>query len=83
MPIYIQGDINYTGVIVDVSDRRQKTDIRKLTDSLVKMRSIDGVSFVMKDDPQRNIELGVIAQDVEKVYPELVVTSPEGIKSMN
>jgi hypothetical protein len=79
----VQGDINYTGVIVDVSDRRQKTDIIKLTNALEKMQSIEGVSFVMKNDPERNVELGVIAQDVEKVYPQLVVTSPDGIKSMN
>lgn len=79
----VQGDINYTGVIVDVSDRRQKTDIRNLTNALEKLRFVEGVSFVMRDDPERTVELGVIAQDVEKIYPQLVVTSPDGIKSMN
>lgn len=79
----VVGDINYTGVIADVSDRSQKTDIRNLTNVLDKLRYVEGVSFVMKDDPRKQVELGLIAQDVEKVYPELVVTSNEGIKSLN
>lgn len=79
----VQGDINYTGTLADVSDRTQKTDIRNLTDVLDKLRYVEGVSFVMKDDPKKRTELGLIAQDVEKVYPELVMTSREGIKSLN
>ena len=34
----VAGDINFTGTITDVSDRRQKTDIRKLTNTLKKLR---------------------------------------------
>ena len=47
------------------------------------LRTVEGVSFIMKDDPERKVELGVIAQDVEKVYPQLVRVTPEGVKSMN
>lgn len=79
----VVGDINYTGVLVDVSDRSQKTDIRHLRSVLSKMHSIHGVSFVMKNDPKRQVELGLIAQDVEAVYPQLVHTDPQGIKSLN
>jgi Chaperone of endosialidase len=45
--------------------------------------ALEGVSFVMKDDPDKNTELGLIAQDVEAVYPELVRTGADGIKSLN
>lgn len=79
----VVGDINYTGVLVDVSDRRQKENIRNLTGALDKLRYIDGVSFTMKDDPEKAVELGLIAQDVEQVYPVLVHTDPEGVKSLN
>jgi len=41
------------------------------------------VSFTMKDDPKQEIELGVIAQDVEPIFPVLVQTDANGMKSMN
>lgn len=79
----VQGNINYTGVLVDVSDRRQKENIRNLTGALDKLRYVEGVSFTMKNDPERKVELGLIAQDVEQVYPFLVQTDPQGVKSLN
>lgn len=66
------GDIEYTGVITDVSDRRRKEDIQPLQNGLATIEKIDGVSFVMKGDESKRVEFGVIAQDVEKVLPELV-----------
>lgn len=79
----VVGDINYTGVTTDVSDRRQKDNIKPLTDALEKVTSLQGVSFTMKNDPKKDIELGVIAQDVEPFFPELVRTQNNGVKSMN
>lgn len=76
------GDIHYTGIALDVSDRAMKDDIRALDQSLDKIRWLSGVSFVMKDDANRERELGLIAQDVEPVYPELVKTH-DGIRSLN
>lgn len=76
------GDIHYTGVIVDVSDKMMKEEIRPLTSSLNKIRRLSGISFVMKDDAKRERELGLIAQDVETVFPELVRTH-DGIRSLN
>ena len=79
----VVGDINYTGVLADVSDQRQKTNIQTLQNAVEKIRHINGVSFVMKNDPDASPELGLIAQDVEKVYPELVRTDAQGMKSLN
>jgi hypothetical protein len=78
----VVGDIAFTGVLRDISDRRKKRDVRVLTDALDKIGRIDGVSFVMKEGDGAT-ELGLIAQDVEAVYPELVATGPDGIKSLN
>jgi len=47
------------------------------------LRSIEGVSFVMKDDAKAQRELGVIAQDVQKVYPDLVIETPDGMLGLN
>lgn len=78
----VNGSIEFTGTIRDMSDRRQKTDIRVLTDALDAVSKIDGVSFKMKDG-DGSTELGLIAQDVEAVYPELVFTGPDGTKALN
>ena len=49
--LYVVGDIEYTGELTDVSDRRLKKDIENLTaDQLQKIIALQGVSFRMKDD---------------------------------
>lgn len=68
----VVGDIHYTGVITDVSDIRMKYDIKPLDSPLRKLISLNGFSFKMIGDPKQQIEFGVAAQDVQKVFPELV-----------
>ena len=52
-----------------------------------KIRQLRGVSWEWREDaPEEAKEqpgLGVIAQEVEKVFPELVETTPEGLKKVN
>lgn len=79
----VVGDINYTGVLTDVSDRGQKDEVKPLNDSLSRLLTLQGYSFVMKDDPAHRIEYGLIAQEVEAAFPELVITAPDGIKTLN
>jgi endosialidase-like protein len=71
------------------SDVRTKTKIRQLDGSLDKLACIRGIAFEWSDAPtsterpgQSNI--GVIAQEVEAVFPELVsVYGDEGYKAVN
>lgn len=85
----VLGDIHYTGSLIDVSDRRLKTDIAPLADSgsmLERIRNIDTYRFRMKADEEGHIEFGVMAQDLKEIFPELVVTNtstPEGYMSVN
>ena len=62
------------------SDRRLKDNIKILdsTDALRKIEQLDGVSFEWKSDGRK--DMGLIAQDVEKVYPELVFTDKDAKK---
>lgn len=63
------------------SDRRLKTDIAPLSSALDNILKLQGVSFTWKDSGKKSV--GLIAQDVEKVYPELVGTNPTtGMKSV-
>ena len=79
----VEGDIEYTGSIADVSDGRLKTKIEALpTTSATSVGQLEPVSFEMKDREGVR-ELGFIAQDVEQVFPELVQESDAGVKSLN
>ena len=68
---------------VSPSDARLKKDIRPLENPLDKITRVRGVSFHWKDEKKgTDREIGVIAQEVEKEFPELVSTDGEGYKSV-
>ncbi|MDP9195638.1 MAG: tail fiber domain-containing protein [Pseudomonadota bacterium] len=64
------------------SDRRLKKDIVPVQNALEKLLKLQGVGFAWKEDGTH--DLGVIAQDVEKVFPELVYDNPanKGMKAV-
>ena len=57
------------------SDARLKTNITPLTNSLDKILHVGGYSFNWKDKTNDRTHIGLIAQDVEKQFPELVSTN--------
>ena len=61
-----------------VSDGRLKTNITPLKNSLSKILSLQGVEYDRIKN--NNHEVGMIAQEVEKIIPELVVENSEGYK---
>lgn len=67
------------------SDRRLKKNIAPLKDSLNEILKLQGVSYNWKD-PEKFGEgqyIGFIAQDLEKVYPQVVRTDKKtGLKSV-
>jgi prepilin-type N-terminal cleavage/methylation domain-containing protein len=67
--------------IYSTSDRRIKDHIVPVERALSRLLDLQGVSYTMKSGGQKN--LGVIAQDVEKVFPELVTTGQDGIKMVS
>lgn len=78
------GLLTYNGTVgtCTVSDGRLKTVDGPLTGSLAKLLQIKGVYYHWKDPAaDRSRQIGVIAQDVEKVFPELVSTDSKGTKS--
>ena len=63
------------------SDLNLKKNIVPLSGQLEKISQLQGVSFDWKKDDKHN--LGLIAQEVEKVYPDLVSTDKiTGLKSV-
>lgn len=60
-------------VITCPSDRRLKTNINKIENPLDKVNKINGYNFNWIDSDKPDV--GVIAQEIEEVYPEVVKSS--------
>jgi len=65
------------------SDKRLKSDIHTLTGGLAKLDELNPVSFRFTADPSKTTHLGLIAQDVQKVYPEAVKTDEKGFLKLD
>lgn len=77
----VSGTINATGDIIAFSDQRMKKDIKTISDSMEKINQLRGVTYSRIDNNEDGI--GVIAQEVESVIPELVKTDNKGMKSVS
>ena len=72
------GDIQYTGTIVDVSDRRLKENLLPVSTVSSQLLQLQAYSYNMIDNEDKRREYGLIAQEVQQVFPELVsVVDPE------
>jgi hypothetical protein len=72
------GIANYSANNVNLSDERTKTDIQDAGNYLAKICSIPVRTFKYKDQSDDILNLGVIAQEVEAVAPDLVDVSGFG-----
>jgi len=68
---------------VNPSDLRLKKDIVTIPNALEKVSAIRGVTFRWADPALgSDVRMGVIGQEVEKVFPEAVNTDSKGMKSV-
>ena len=77
----VNGNMALNGIINTTSDIRLKNNIKTCENSLDKILKCRGVSFNYNKDENKNI--GVIAQELEEIFPELVNTNNEGYKNVN
>jgi hypothetical protein len=78
-------DVNGTirGTTVIPSDARLKTDIAPLNAPLDRVTQLRGVNYRWVDEQKGNkLQMGVIAQEVEGIFPEVVYTDDLGEKSV-
>ncbi|MEZ6069477.1 MAG: tail fiber domain-containing protein [Pirellulales bacterium] len=79
----VDGDIQYTGTLQDMSDARLKTDVAAVgADAVSAVRRLRPVSFRMTGG-SGILEYGFIAQDVQAVLPDLVHEGDDGMLSLN
>ena len=79
------GAATFNNNVTAFSDERLKSGITTLKSSLEKVLQMRGVSYTRKDNVEGGEQIGVIAQEVEKFYPQVVLTADdeEGTKSVD
>jgi hypothetical protein len=63
---------------VKASSERYKTAIEPMGATTEKLQQLRPVSFHLKNEPQGEVQYGLIAEEVATVYPELVTRDPQG-----
>lgn len=87
--LYVDGDIVATGAITELSDGELKTNVREIENALEIISELRGVQFEWVQGAEGLSELppgtrtGLIAQEVEKVLPEAVLSPEAGYKSVD
>lgn len=77
----VSGSIRASGTVLQGSDERLKKDITPVDDALSKVDHLEGVYFKWKSDDKEDI--GVIAQDIKEVLPEVVSEDNNGYLNVN
>ena len=81
--LHVIGDIAHTGGCFTPSDLRLKENITPLTGAIDKVSALRGIYFNLKGESPCNRQVGVIAQEVEAVLPEVVSEDAQGYKSVD
>ncbi len=78
---FVQGGVELT------SDSRMKTNVNTIGTALDNVLKLRGVTFYWDKtkipSSSDNLQYGFIAQEVEKIFPDLVTTDSNGYKTMN
>ena len=90
--LHVVGNIFATGTISVPSDARFKRDVVPLTGALAKLDGLQAISFernalaaeALGEPASGKRELGLLGQELEEVYPELVTrTGPEAYRAVD
>lgn len=87
--LHVVGNICYTGGIGACSDARYKQNFNPIGNALSNVMKMNGLTYNwrVEEFPDQKFttdkQIGFIAQDLEKIYPELVITDKNGYKSVD
>lgn len=81
--LYGSGDAELSGTLTELSDVRYKKNISTLANAVDKIKQLRGVTYNWIDERKgKKEQIGFVAQEVEKVFPQLVNTNDKGYKSV-
>lgn len=77
--IYMQGSyVYFNSTLKWSSDMSLKKDVVTIPNALERVCALRGVNFRWKDENlSKDLCMGVVGQEVERVFPELVTTNPD------
>lgn len=79
--VEVTGDVKCSGQFDETSARKYKENIKPITNALSKVLKLEGVSYNKKNSHKE--EIGLVADDVEKVLPELVGKEEGEVESLS
>ncbi len=75
------GAATFNNDVTAFSDKRLKKDIKNIENSLDMVMKMQGVYYKRKDIENAKEQIGVLAQDMENVLPQVVLTADDEMKS--
>jgi len=72
----VSGSIRASGTVLQSSDERLKENIYPIDNAIDRVNAVEGVYFNWKDKEEKRV--GVLAQQVQKVLPEVVSEDKNG-----
>jgi len=75
------GAATFNNDVTAFSDRRLKTDINPITNALPKVMQMQGVYYKRNDIENGREQVGVIAQEMEAIVPEVVLTADDEMQT--
>ncbi|WP_422359565.1 tail fiber domain-containing protein [Reichenbachiella sp.] len=86
----VTGDIDISGSYNNTSDARFKKNVKSIDNALAKTQQLNGYTYnwnklakKQKGITNKEEQVGILAQELEAVFPQLVKTDDEGYKSVN
>ncbi len=76
------GNLAISGSLTQNSDRNLKKDFAKISNPLEKLDQLNGYYYHWKDAAKSARQVGVVAQEVEAVLPELISVDENGTRSV-
>ena len=75
------GAATFNNDVTAFSDKRLKTDIEPITNALPKIMQMQGVYYKRNDVDNAREQVGVLAQDMEAILPEVVLTADDEMQT--
>ena len=74
----VVGTIRASSDVIAFSDARVKDNVQTITDALTKVTSLRGVTYTRNDMDDKSEKIGVIAQEVLPILPQVVQKDTNG-----
>jgi len=78
MDLIVSGSVGYYGSLSHLSDRRLKNVGENFNSGLDKIRELKVYNYTFKKDKKKTPQVGVMAQDLQKVFPNAVTKDKKG-----